>query len=71
MPPVRNCLVRVTFGTPPAVEIINASGWTARILLTMAVQSVASIGLYSSPTTLPPVFSMYLRVNASMPRPKA
>src|ERR1700675_1442798 len=42
------CLVSVTLGAPPAVDMITASGLAARILLMTAVHSVASIGWYSS-----------------------
>ena len=42
-------------GLPPAVELISAPGWAERILETMGVQSVPSMGRYSSPTTLPPL----------------
>ncbi len=58
MPAARSCLVSVTFGAPPAVEVMMASGLAAFTLERMAVQSVASIGAYSSPTTLPPTFSI-------------
>ena len=57
-PAARSCLVKVTLGAPPAVEVINASGLAALSLLMTDVQSEPSIGRYSSPSTLPPFFSM-------------
>ena len=56
-PAPRSCLVSVTFGAPPAVEVISASGLASFSLEMIAVQSLPSIGRYSSPITLPPVFS--------------
>ena len=58
MPAARICLVSVTFGAPPAVEVITASGLASLSFDMIGVQSLPSIGRYSSPTTLPPVFSI-------------
>ena len=70
-PAARSCLVSVTFGAPPAVDVTIASGEAAFNLLITAVQSEPSIGRYSSPTTLPPFEAMYFFVKSSMPRPNA
>jgi hypothetical protein len=57
-PAARSCLVRVTLGAPPAVEVMRASGFAAFSFPMIAVQSEPSMGRYSSPSTLPPFFWM-------------